>query len=44
MKEQFDPTIYIVRERHKFWSDMTRKLGENNDELAAQIRQDAVTC
>ena len=44
MKEQFDPTIYIVRERHKFWSDMTRKPGETIHELAARIRQDAVTC
>ena len=43
MKEQFDPTIYIVRERHKFWSDMTRKPGETIHELAARIRQDAVT-
>ena len=44
MKEQFDPTIYIVCERHKFWSDMTRKPGETIHELAAQIRQDGVTC
>ena len=44
MKEQFDSTIYIVRERHKFWSDMTRKPGETIHELAARIRQDAVTC
>ena len=44
MKEQFDPTIYIVRERQKFWSDMTRKPGETVHELAAQIRHDAVTC
>ena len=44
MKEQFDPTIYIVRERHKFWSDMIRKPGETIHELTARIRQDAVTC
>ena len=44
MKEQFDPTIYIVHERHKFWSGMTRKPGETIHELAARIRQDAVTC
>ena len=44
MKEQFDPTICIVGERHKFWSDMTRKPGETIHELAARIRQDAVMC
>ena len=44
MKAQFDPTHYIVRERYKFWSDMKRKLGETIQELAARIRQDAVTC
>ena len=44
MKEQFEPTMYIVRERHNFWFDMTRKLGETIHELAARIRQDAVTC
>ena len=35
MKEQFDPTIYVVRERYKFWSDMKRKPGETVHELAA---------
>lgn len=44
MKDQFDPTRYIVRERFKFWSDVRRKLGETIQELAARIRQDAVTC
>lgn len=44
MKEQFDPTRYIVRERYKFWSDLQRKPGESVQELAARIRQDAVTC
>ena len=44
MKEQFDPTRYIVRERYKFWSNLTRKPGETIHELAARIRQDAVTC
>ena len=44
MKEQFDPTIYVVRERYKFWSDMKRKPGETVHELAARIRQDAVMC
>lgn len=44
MKSQFDPTIYIVRERYKFWSDMKRKPGETIHELAARIRQDVVTC
>ena len=44
MKIQFDPTRYIVRERYKFWSDLRRKPGETIPELAARIRQDAVTC
>ena len=44
MKTQFDPTQYIVRERYKFWSDLKRTLGETIPELAARIRQDAVTC
>ena len=44
MKTQFDPTRYIIRERYKFWTDLKRKLGENIPELAARIRQSAVTC
>ena len=40
MKEQFDPKVFIVRERFKFWSDMQRKPGETLQELAARIRQD----
>ena len=44
MKTHFDPTRYIVRERYKFWSDLKRKPGETIPELAARIRQDAVTC
>ena len=44
MKIQFDPSLYIVRERFKYWSDMQRKPGETIQELAARIRQDAVTC
>ena len=44
MKEQFDPELFIVRERFKFWSDMQRKPDETLQELAARIRQDAATC
>ena len=44
MKEQFDPKLFVVRERFKFWSDMQRKPGETLQELAARIRQDAATC
>ena len=44
MKEQFDPKLFIVCERFKFWSDMQRKPGETLQELAAGIRQDAATC
>ena len=44
MREQFDPTRYVVRERFKFWSEMRRKPGKTIQELAARIRHDAVTC
>ena len=44
MRIQFDPTRYVVRERFKFWSGMNCKPGESILELAARIRQDAVTC
>ena len=44
MKGQFDPTRYVVRERFKYWSSMSRMPGESIQELAAQIRHDAVTC
>jgi hypothetical protein len=44
LKAQFDPTQFIIRERHKFWSDMSRRSGEKVNELAARIRQDATTC
>ncbi|CAM1297650.1 Uncharacterised protein r2_g702 [Pycnogonum litorale] len=44
MKDQFDPKRFVVRERYKFWSDMQRNPGETLQELAARIRQDAVTC
>ena len=43
-KEQFDPKLFIVRERFKFWSDMQRKPGETLQELAARIRQEVATC
>ena len=38
MREQFDPTRYVVRERFKFWSEMRRKPGETIQELAARRR------
>jgi hypothetical protein len=44
MSEQFHPKRYVVRERFKFWTTMDRKPGETIQELAARIRQDAVTC
>ena len=44
MKELFDPKLFIVRERFKFWSDMQRKPGETFQKLAARISQDAPTC
>ena len=44
MKKQFDPKLFIVRERFKFWSDMQRKPGETLQKLAARTRQDAATC
>ena len=44
MEEQFDPKLFIVRERFKFWSDMQRKPGETLQEFAVRFRQDAATC
>ena len=44
LKEQYDSTQFVVRERYKFWSDMSRKPGEKINELASRIRQDATTC
>ena len=44
MGRQFDPKRFVVRERFRFWSDMSRKPGETVPELAARIRQAAATC
>ena len=44
MGDQFNPKRFVVRERYNFWSSMDRKPGETIQELAARIRQDAVTC
>ena len=44
MKEQFDPRKFTIRERFKFWKEMSRKPGETIPELAARIRQDAIAC
>ena len=44
MAEQFDPKLFVIRERYKFWSDLERKPGETITQLAARIRQDALTC
>jgi len=44
MNEQYNPRRFIIRERHRFWSDMKRKPGETIQELAARIRHDASTC
>ena len=44
MSEQFDPAKYVVQERYKFWSDMTRKQGETIKDLAARLIQEAIRC
>ena len=44
MEKQFDPKHFVFRERLKFWSNMEQKPSETVQELAASIRQDAVTC
>ena len=44
MKEQFDPKLFIVRERFKFRIDMQRKPGGTLQELSVRIRQGAATC
>ena len=44
MQTQYDPSLFIVRERYKYWAEMKRLPGETIQELAARIRQDAATC
>ena len=44
MKMQYDPKRFVVHEHFKFSNDMRRKPDETLQELAARIRQDAVTC
>ena len=44
MLEQFHPKRFVVRERYTFGAEMRRKPGETIRDLAARIRQDAVTC
>ena len=44
MRVQYDPSKFIVRERYNFWREMKRKPGENIQELANRIRDDAVSC
>ena len=41
---QLHPRRFVVRERHKFWADLKRKVGETIRELASRIRHYAVTC
>ena len=44
MKEQHNPTKFLVRERFKFWSSIGRNQGESIPKLVARIRQLAATC
>lgn len=44
MDAQFNPKYFVVRERFRFWSDIRRKPGENIQELASRIRNEAATC
>jgi hypothetical protein len=44
MSKHYDPKKYVVRERYKFWTEIKRKPGETAPELAARIRQKAITC
>ena len=44
MMDQFHPKRFVIRERHKFWSNISRKPNETITELAARIRQESVTC
>ena len=44
MKEQYNPTKFLVRERFKFWSSIGRNQGESIPQLVARIRQLAATC
>ena len=44
MREQYDPKLFVVRERFQFWRNMQRKPGESIQELAARIRHEAGSC
>lgn len=44
MEEQYHHTHFVVRERYKFWTALKRQPGETIHDLAARIRQSAVTC
>ena len=44
MEQMFDPRNFVVRERFKYWSNVSRKIGETIQELANRIRQEASTC
>ena len=37
MAEQYNPKLFVIRERYKFWSDLSRKHNESVTELAARI-------
>ena len=44
MAEQYNPKLFVVWERYKFWSDLSRKHNESVTESAVLIRQGAITC
>ena len=39
IKEQYNPTKFLVRKRFKFWSSIGRSQGESIPQLVARIRQ-----
>ena len=44
MTEQYNPKLFVIRERYKLWSDFRKKHNKSVTEFAARIRQNAVTC
>ena len=38
MAEQYNPKLFVMRKRYKFWSDLSRKQNESVTELAVHIQ------
>ena len=43
MESQYDPKLFVIRDRYKFYNAFKRLPGESVQELASRIRKAAVT-